>query len=209
MPNRIRQTPLFEVAMVAALVFAILAVAVSLLGAFRAADAQTVPNPPRWVFEPPPKQSGLDHEFAFVSTIIAQVGVPHDLCWFNPVNLPTSTKEETKLQLAYKRYRLDGGPIEFSEVLPYSKWIPEKTSAGAIVPRRYCTKSSGLPKVGHYVFEAQICRIPYVSDEASCSSWMPSIRPYATGVGGGTVQGGISRGWWIYAYDGSLSTTRT
>jgi len=162
MPNWIRQTPLFEAAMVAALVLAVMAVAVSLLGAFRAADAQTIPNPPRWVFEPPPKDAGLDHAFAHVSTIIAQVGVPHPLCWYNPVTKRVSSRdvEETALQLAYKRYRLDGGPIEFSEVLPYSKWIPEKTSTGAIVPRRYCVKASGLPRVGQYVFEAQICRMP-------------------------------------------------
>lgn len=165
------------------------------------AKGQTTPTPPRWVFEPPPAQASLNSDFQEVATLTVKVGAEHTLCWYNPNNRTVGTKtvEDTQLQIAYRRYRVEGGKTETSTVKLYAEWVPEKDSTGAVVPRRYCLTSSGLPRAGHWVFEAQMCRVPYVSDAESCSGWMSSIQRYTDSGGGGTLDG-TPRGWWIYAF---------
>jgi hypothetical protein len=185
--------------------------AAALAGQAAVAQTPPVPNPPKWVFEDPPKQLALNHAYAHVATIVTQLGVAHDLCWYNPVTKVVGgrTVEETALQIAHRRYRLEGGPVETSAVVPYARWLPERTSANVVIPRKYCVKADGLTVAGHWAYEAMICRIPYVSDSASCSAWMPSIEPNLHNRGGGVLPDGTRRGWWIYAYDGSLARSRT
>jgi hypothetical protein len=164
-------------------------------------SGQGSPNPPRWVFQPPPPQAQLNRDFQEVATLSVKVGQKHALCWFNPNTKKVGTKdfEETALQLAYRRYRVEGGPLEVSDVLQFADWKPELDAAGVPIARRYCTESSGIPRAGHWVFEAQMCRTPYVSDAESCSAWMSSIQRFSPSGGGGMLDD-KPRGWWIYAF---------
>lgn len=181
-----------------ALVFAIL-VPFALLTS--PAGGQTATEPPRWVFEPPPPQADLNRDFQEVATLTVKVGAEHTLCWYNPNNrlVGTKTVEDTAMQMAFRRYRVEGGKTETSVVKQYADWTPEKDATGAVIPRSYCTKAAGIPRAGHWVFEAQMCRVPYVSDAESCSGWMSSIQRYTDSGGGGTLDG-TPRGWWIYVY---------
>jgi hypothetical protein len=164
-------------------------------------SGQAAPNPPRWVFQPPPAQANVNRDFQEVATLSVKVGARHVLCWYNPNTKRVGTKdvEATDLQLAYRRYRVEGGPLEVSSVLQFADWKPELDGAGIPIARKYCTDSSGPPRAGHWVYEAQMCRTPYVSDAESCSAWMSSIQRYSPSGGGGELDG-IPRGWWIYAY---------
>ena len=162
------------------------------------ATGQAAPNPPRWVFQPPPAQANVSRDFQEVATLSVKVGQKHALCWFNP-NSTAAGKEAKDLQLAYRRYRVEGGPLEVSSVLQFADWKPELDAAGVPIARSYCTESQGPPRAGHWVYEAQMCRSPYVSDAESCSAWMSSIQRYSPSGGGGTLDD-KPRGWWIYAF---------
>jgi hypothetical protein len=153
---------------------------------------------PQWKFNPPVAGDALNVEYLDVATYVVKTGVTHQLCWGNP-NSNTDGTEYTTLQLAYRRYRVEGGPTETSDVIQYADWIPRRDEAGAVIPRDYCVESSALPKAGHWIFSAQMCRVPYVSDAESCSGWMESVTMYTPEEGGGTVNE-TPRGWWIYAY---------
>jgi hypothetical protein len=154
---------------------------------------------PRWSIPAPVGGTDLVKEYTEVATYVAKVGVKHQLCWSNP-NTSADGSEDTVLQLAYRRYRIEGGPVETSNVLQYAQWVKYVDPAtGQVVPRSYCTQSQGLPRAGHWVYEAMMCRVPYVSDSASCSTWVSSIIPSGAAGGGGEVDA-RPKGWWVYAY---------
>jgi hypothetical protein len=163
-----------------------------------AALAQT--TPPRWVFEPPPPQANVNRDYQDVATLTLKVGETHELCWFNPNTKRVGTRdvEDTGLQLAHRRYRVEGGPREVSDVLQFADWKPELDAAGAPVARKYCASVQGPARAGHWIYEAQMCRFPYVSDAESCSQWVASVARFGVADGAGEVDG-KPRGWWIYA----------
>lgn len=162
------------------------------------AHSQTVP--PRWVFEPPPPQSNVNRDYQDVATLSIKVGQTHKLCWFNPNSKRVGTKdvEDTTLQLVHRRYRVEGGPREMGPVMQFADWKPELDAAGVPIARKYCVEAKGPARTGHWIYEAQMCRAPYVSDEESCSQWMASVARFGVADGGGEVDG-KPRGWWIYA----------
>jgi hypothetical protein len=112
--------------------------------------------------------------------------------------------EETALQIAHRRYRMEGGPLEVSAVRQFADWKPKLDAAGAVIPKNYCATMKGVVQAGHWVTEAQICRTPYVSDEESCSAWMSSIQRYTPSGGGGSLDD-RPRGWWLYATEPVLT----
>jgi len=154
-----------------------------------------------WMFKPPVDASGVDRTFSSIATLVTTVGTNFPVCWVNPNSKTVGTKsvEDTNFQIAHRRYRVEGGPKETSEVLLYDKWRPSLNSAGTVIPREYCATSTGVSETGHYIYEVQMCKVPYISDAESCSPWIESIRTNSSQFGGGTLDGRPT-GWWIYAF---------
>ena len=151
-----------------------------------------------WEFKPPAAGDTLNRTYVDVATYVVKVGEAHPLCWGNN-NITDGGLEETALQLAYRRYRVEGGPMEVSNVIQFKDWVPQKDESGAIIPTRYCKQSTGPKKAGHWIYEARMCRSPLVSEASDCSPWISSVVP-DTPEGGGGVVDGKPKGWWIYAY---------
>lgn len=140
----------------------------------------------------------VDNTYTEIATYLAKTGNTPLLCWTNTNNNADGT-EFKELQIAFRKYRMEGGAKETSQVLPYSAWTPLLDGNGTPVPRTYCAITGQVKKAGHWVYEAMMCQIPYVSDSESCSGWMSSIVPSVNGSGGGTVDG-RPKGWWIYTF---------
>lgn len=142
-------------------------------------------------FAPPIK--GVDQTYTEVATYVVKVGGKHDLCWGNS-NSNADGTERKDLQIAWRRYRVEGGPVETSQVLQYAQWPATST------PRNYCATVDGPKKAGHWAYEVRMCFSPITrGEEQDCSVWVTGITPPTATTGGGTVDG-RPKGWWVYAY---------
>jgi hypothetical protein len=168
--------------------------------ALDSAEAQTVVPVANFPSQVAGIVPGIDSRYVAVATYVAKVNGPHRVCWTNPNYLPddgnpkTKPVEDTAMQLAHRRYRIEGGAVETSVVLPFAQWAQAKTDGGKLISQSYCTTVAGPPAMGHWVYELRMCRDPWVSDEESCSEWVSSLSPYS-----GVVQD-RPQGWWVYAF---------
>jgi hypothetical protein len=172
--------------------------------ALDSAEAQTVVPVANFPSQLSGTIPGIDARYVAVATYVAKVGEGHRVCWTNPNYLPddgnpkTEPVEDTAMQLAHRRYRIEGGALETSVVLPFAQWVQAKTDDGKLISQSYCTQVAGLRASGHWVYELRMCRDPYVSDEESCSDWVSSLSPYS-----GVVQD-RPQGWWVYAFGDAI-----
>ncbi len=149
------------------------------------ANAQTL------TFNPPGAQ-GVDQTYTEIATYVVKVGGSHQLCWTNP-NVKADGTEVTNLQVAWQRYRIEGGATETSAVLTFPQWKP------TAVVRQYCNTVDAPKKAGHWAYSMRMCYWPLSSENSGCSVWVSGIVPNSASGGGGTVDD-RPKGWWVYAY---------
>jgi hypothetical protein len=179
-------------------------VAALVLASGAVAEAQTVVPVMRFPSQLSGEAPGIDARYVAVATYVAKVAEAHQVCWTNPNYLPddgdpkTKPVEDKAMQLAHRRYRIEGGAVQTSTVLAFKDWTQAKMDDGRLIPMSYCTLVAGPPAAGHWVYEIQMCRDPFVSEDESCSEWVSSLSPYS-----GAAQE-RPQGWWVYSFGDAI-----
>lgn len=137
-------------------------------------------DPPAWSPQPAEQDTRVDKTYASVATYVTTVGAAPQICFGDP-NGGTSD-----LVFEYRLYRFEGGP-KAAHAAPRATWRAQP------VATNHCIDSVPLPRAGHWIYEARLCR------GELCSAWVSAIVPSGQENGAGTVND-QPQGWWIYAY---------